>query len=423
MNGNGTNEYSIPQTLYGFEVLGIMEVKNRKMVQCKKLDNGTVSFNIILRDRVLEGDIIQFKIALGGMMFDYETQSKTLVNNIHKTKILQFTANGIDDEYILPCYDIGIPSGGIVKAALTFTDNEIDSTGKLTGIQTKYKVYFKNNGTSNEMFLPVYTTDVLGQNQLIGYKIAAYELQQNVDSFGTSFLRVKLIDKPKDGEIIQIPVLVTYQPPEYVNLSIWYNYIPYQGILSSEFKKLKRLTDWKYFITTLSSGNINYTIDRENIYSLNNIVNRLPGGMSYAYTVNGDSVAFHYIANTFSNANINHQLAFVNDVFFANKNDSLDNTVFSLETDFTVFKNAKGFQDGELVIKDKDFSIYLPDCANEIAKYLGMACLVIDENGELLLFVVGNLDSDISKTNELIPKYGDLFRLKGIPTSTKEVFE
>jgi len=416
LNGNGTNEYNIPRNLYGYEVIGIMEVTNRKLTRCTKINSDTISFNIQLQDRVLEGDIIQFKLALGGITFDYETQSKTLVSNIHTTKIIEFTANGIDDTYVLPCYDNNITNGGIVKATLTFTDNTTD------GSQTKHKVYFRNNGTSNDMFLPVYQTDLNDPNikYLIGYELATYELDQVNDSFGTPFLRVKLNQKPKDGEVIQIPVLVSYQPPEYINLSIWYNHIPYQGILSNEPKKLRRLSDWKYFITTLSSGNINYNVDKGNIYSLNNIVNRLPGGMAYAYTVNGQSVAFHYASNTFiNNPNINKQLAFVNDVFFANKNGSLDNATFSLETDFTVSKNAKGFQDGELVIKDKDFSIYLPDSAAEITKYLGMACLVMDEDGELLLFVVGNLVTTPTNVNELKPTYGDLFRIQGIPTTVR----
>lgn len=422
ISGNGTNEYNIPRTLYGYEVIGILEAVGRKLVQCTKSTNELLSFNIKFKDRVLEGDIIEFKLALGGKGFDYETQTKTLVNNIYRTKLLRFEANGNDDEYVLSVYNNNSesesePYGGIIKAALTFTDNEVNIDGVLTGVQTQYNVYFNNN----QMFLPVYQFDPINptNNQLIGYKLATYTLQQNVDSFGTPFLRVKFTDKPAQGDIIEIPVLVTYQPPKDVNLSIWYNYIPYQGILSNEPKKLKRLSDWKYFITTLSSGNMNFTLEEENIYSLNNIINRLPGGMSYAYTVNGESVAFNYVSNTFANANINRQLAFVNDVFFANKNNSLDNAIFPLDTEFTVYKSAKGFQDGELVIQNKNFSVFLPDGASEITKYLGMACLVMEENGELMLFVVGNLVTTPTNVNELKPTYGDLFRIQGIPTTVR----
>lgn len=413
--GNGTTDYSIPRMLYGQEVIGILEIVNRKLVKCTKLEDGILSFNIKLKDRVLNGDIITFKLALGGIGFDYETQTKTLVSNIYRTKILEFTTNGNDDEYIIPAYDDTEPLGGILKASLTFKDNDVDVAGRLTGGQTEYKVCLINN----EMFSPVYQVDINNpaNNQLIGYKLATYTLQQNVDSFGTPFLRIKLNDIPANGDIIKIPVLVTYQPPKDINLSIWYNYIPYQGILSNKPKKITRMSDWKYFTTTLSSGNMNFNIEEENIYSLNNIINRLPGGMAYAYTVDGKSVAFNYVSNTFTNANINRQLAFVNDVFFANNDNSLDNAIFPLDTEFTIYKSAKGFQDGELVIQNKDFSVFFPDGAEAVNKYLGMACLVMDENGELLLFVIGNLVTDATQINELIPQYGDLFRIPGIPTT------
>lgn len=416
--GNGTNEYNIPRMLYGYEVIGILEVVNRKLVQCTKLEDGILSFNLKLKDRVLNGDVIKFKLALGGIGFDYETQTKTLVSNIYRTKILEFTANGNDDEYIIPAYDNTEPLGGIIKASLTFMDNEVNNIGRLTGEKTEYKICLINN----EMFSPVYQVDPLNpaNNQLIGYKLATYTLQQNVDSFGTPFLRIKLDDIPADGDIIKIPVLVTYQPPKDINLSIWYNYIPYQGILSNKSKKLKRMSDWKYFTTTLSSGNINFKIEEDNIYSLNNVINRLPGGMAYAYSVDGKSIAFEYVSNMFTNTKINHQLAFVNDVFFANNNDnSLDNAIFPLDTEFTIYKSAKGFQDGGLVIQNKDFSVFLPNGAEAVNKYLGMACLVIDENGELLLFVIGDLISTPTTTNKLAPIYGDLFKIQGIPTTIK----
>lgn len=417
ISGNGTNEYNIPSTLYGYEVIGILEVVNQKLVQCTKLDDGVLSFSFKLKDRVLNGDIITLKLALGGIGFDYETQTKTLVNNIYRTKILEFTANGNDSEYVISTSDDTESLGGIIKSILTFTDNDVNSGGGLNGQQTEYNTCFINN----EMFSPVYQVDPLNpaNNQLIGYELVTYTLQTTEDSFGTPFLRIIFDNIPAAGDIIKIPVLVTYQPPKDVNLSIWYNYIPYQGMLSNRPRKLKKVSDWKYFTTTLSSGNINVNIEEENIFSLNNIINRLPGGMAYAYTVDGKSIAFEYVSNMFTNTNnkINNQLAFVNDVFFAN--NSLDNAIFPLDTEFTVYKSAKGFQDGKLVIQNKDFSVFLPNGAEAVTKYLGMSCLVIDENGELLLFVIGNLVPNATTTNELVPIYGDLFRIKGIPTTIK----
>ena len=54
-----------------------------------------------------------------------------------------------------------------------------------------------------------------------------------------------------------------------------------------------------------------------------------------------------------------------------------------------------------------------------------MACLVVDESGQLLLFVIGSINNgDIAQeedTKESIiePIYGDLFKLEGFPTVLK----
>ena len=82
---------------------------------------------------------------------------------------------------------------------------------------------------------------------------------------------------------------------------------------------------------------------------------------------------------------------------------------------------SKGFQDEKLLM-DKKFRIYFQDVSEEISKYTGMACLVMDETGELLLFVIGNLnngeiDGSKSKENILTPLYGDLYKIPGLPTS------
>lgn len=404
--GNGTDTYTIKSHLYGYEVIGIIEVINKKLKNCKKLDSGV--FVIELTSSVETNDIIEFKLALGGLTFEYETQSKTLISNIHKTKILQFTANGTEQEYIIPAYDV-TGNGGIIKSIFTFTDNGLNNS------KIKRNIYFIKKANSNENTMFILNDP---QNLGSGYKIAEYDLQEGTDSFGTPFLKITLRDLPAIGDIIEIPVLISYQPTEDVNISLWYDYNPYQGILSNTTKQLKRLTDWKYFITTLSSGNVNYIIN-DNVYSFNNIINRIPGGMTYAYCTTGESVAFQYISDTFLNDNIDDQLIFTNNVFFSNVTNDLNNTIFPLITDLNISKSAKGFQDGILTIQD--FSIFLPECLSEISKYIGMACIVVDENGELLLLVIGNLDKNASKINELIPTYGDLFRIQGLPTIVKEV--
>ena len=404
INGNGTDQYSIPASLYGYDVIGIQGVSSRKIIQINKLsDDSGGSYSIKFSTTILAGEVITFELALGGMTFDYETQSKTLISNLCKTKILEITATGSDYEFTIPCFQNEIAQGGVLKAIFTFTDNVFNGSGNLTS-QPKYSTCYFNSQTvettaeQNIWATNYYTVDPT--------------------SFGTPFIKIIFPENqiPPAGTIIRIPILVTYQLSQSDLLTIWYSYIPYQGLLSNSQKSVKRLSDWKYFITTLSSGKISLTIDETNIYSLNNIINRLPGGASYAYTVNGQNIVLNHLASTFNKPDINSQLLFIKDVIYGSNNNQFDQYFFDLNTDFNIAKSAEEFQDGNLNLYSNNFILYFPDCNTSITKYLGMVCLVADENGELMLLVIGSLDSSPNTINRLTPVYGDLFKIPGLPT-------
>lgn len=408
VSGNGSDIYNIPAKLYGYDVIGIMSVLNRKVIECELIKNSITGdyYRVKLSKAIILGELIQFTLALGGMTFEYETQSKTLVSNICKTKILEVDSTGLTD-YAIPCVEIGTHGGGVLKSVLTFTDNQFNDLGQLLS-QTNKRIAY----VDNKMFIPIAVDNTITT-------LASYTLTEG--SIGSPFLKIKFDIAPQIGTKIKIPVLISYQPAEDEIISLWYKYTPYQGNLSNNSVKIKRISDWKYFITTLSSGNKVLNIEDTTKNSLNNIVNRLPGGLSYAYIIDGQPIKFKYLNDMFSKSDINLQLIFTKDVFLASENNDLDNSFFILDTDFEVRKNATGFQDGRIIIKDKDFKLYFPDCVDAINKYVGMASLVMNENGDIMLFVMGCLNNKIaSTTNELIPEYGDLFKISGLPITIKQ---
>lgn len=425
-SGDGTNQYEIPTHLYGYEVIGIVNALNRKITRIQRTpdtvtENGTSygKYVITLLNNVTYGDVLQLQVALGGLTFDYETQTKSIVSNMHKVIMAEVVCDGLKNEFVVPCFDY--VNGGIIKSVYSLTDNLFEDANypkKVTGSVNKYACY-----VDGEMYpqLPARDND----GNLTGkftYQLA--EMTVDESCFGTPFLKFSLKFTPADKVKIVIPILVSYQPKETDVISVWYNYIPYQGILSNTTKKLKRISDWKYFMTTLSSGNLSLNIKEENVNSLNNIINRLPGGNSFAYTVNGDNIIFNNLKESVNKTDLNLQLTFPKDIMFASENNNLDDYFFELDTDLNISRLTKGFQDEKLIM-DKKFRVYFQDIYEEISKYTGMACLVIDESGELLLFVIGNLnngeiDGTKSKENVLTPLYGDLYKIPGLPVSIQQ---
>jgi hypothetical protein len=190
-------------------------------------------------------------------------------------------------------------------------------------------------------------------------------------------------------------------------LSIWYNHIPYQGVMTTKTKEVTRVTPWTYFITTLSTGKPN----NENI--ILNLVNELPGGMYNGYKIDNQDIILKDIFNDMSyalnNENVNKKLVFMNDFMLKGINKGYCNLVNT----YKISKDSSYFQDGKIKFSDIDFNLYFNDCVNPIKKYICGYCLVINERGEVMLLVVSNINYNTTVINHLNPVYGDLFYVKG----------
>ena len=462
--GNRTNLYVLPAKLYGLNIVSILYVTNRKILNVKKIaatETQEAQFEIYLTESVSFDDTIEFVIALGGMTFDYNTETKTLISNLLRTQSVVFTADGIHSHYLIPVYT---QNGGIVQSVCSIT--EIDSAGNEI---FKHVCY-----VDGEMYPYRAEKDEDGHT-LSTYSNQLAELTIDETSWHTPFIKIAFDYTPPDGAQIEIPMQVTYQPTQYDVFSLWYTYTPYQGILDKSHKKLKRLTDWKYFITTLSSGSTILKPDDYAIHTLNNTVNRLPGGNTYASYLTGEKIIFkddlsinsttHLFSpytvtekeldnginsindlnfildnktigtvdinqriNMYLKADANYELRFLNKALFASKDNKLDDAFFELAVDLEIYRQTIGFQDETLNYKFNKFKAYLPDTITNISKYTGMACLVVDEVGEILLFVIGSInngklnDNIKSRENILEPIYGDLFKLPNLPTTLQRSY-
>ena len=410
MSGNGTNQYDIPIEMYGYKVIGIVGSRTNKITMITKtpsdiVGEDDVKFTVYLQDPINIGDTITFELACEGYSFDYDLKSKTLMTNMHKCKLFSFVANGIDSVYTFPCTSIiqdGGIHGGVLKSVYTFMNNILDDNGKPTG-EYEEEVLAYHDG---EIFYDEHGNPT---NKRIWNTVP---IKITDSSFGTPFITIIFDEnsKPRNGVNIQIPIMVSYQMTNDDILSIWYNHIPYQGVMTTSNKQVTRVGPWKYFITTLSTGKPN----GEAITT--NIVNELPGGMAYGYKIDNQDIVLKNVFNdmsvTLNNENINKKIVFMNDYMLKSNEETCN-----LVDVYKISKNSSYFQDGNVLFDNVDFSLYFNDCKEAIKKYIGAYCPVIDEKGELMLLVVGNLQTNSTVINKLQPIYGDLYKIKGRPTT------
>lgn len=418
VNGNRTDTYLIDKYLYGYEVLGVIEAKNRDIISCKIIpnpdDNKKECLEIIFKESIMHGDIIQFTLALGGITFDYDVNTKTLMTNIYKTFEIEFEATGEQDmqyelNYLsLPNskYDNVKSKGfGFIRSLYSMRIKSKD-TGEYSNKHVAY--------VDNSLFIPNNFDDQENPR----YELAEYKVVTsrpggiNVteeEALNDTVLKIKFVgNAPKKGTKVKIPVLVSYQPLASDIVSLWYRHTPYQGVLSNKYLDLKIISDWKFFITTLSNGNRN-----ENYDMFNNLVNKLPGGSIFAYELTGESINFEYLSNMFNKEDVDNKLIFPKEYIASN----LYSNIFELNKDIKIKKTSVGFQDGLIELDNKMFKLYFPDCKNPIKKYIGACCLAVNSEGELVLLLMSNFDyNNASKENILIPTYGDVFKIKNNPT-------
>lgn len=417
--GNGTNLYYINIKQYGYDVLYIRkayiirnirnnDVKPINIISIKRQvspnDPTQVVFAVELRQNIYNGDKIRFELALGGTTFDYNNNSKAFVGNICKSNFLEFTATGDKFEYTVPLSDI--------------TNMGLEENGVLLSLGKQYIYPLNFEGKEYDVESP--------DSKFIGFRNNIAFNYEYLDGIGKPYLKMRIFQtdslgnqqKIPAGEKIQIPIFMTYQPISSDILSVWYNYIPYQGTLYNKEVKLKRLSDWKYFMTTLSSGNASDKYN--NPYSLNNLINHLPGGATSSPSITGQNINLkNYGFDSFQEIDgytLNQKLIFINENYIGTVNEDIDKYLFSLDTHYKVNKQFGKIQDDKILINDKDFKIYLPMNESPINKYCGMTCIVSNEFGDLYLFVVGDTNNNVpSVNNSISPEYGDLFIIPNRP--------
>lgn len=397
MSGNGTIEYQIPMELYGYQVIGVVgcssigEIDKVYRTPSEIPDEPEQYITVHLKEPLLVGETITFELATAGFSFDYDLNSKTIMTNMCQCKVLQISTDGKNSTFTVPCMSNSdeVMHGGILVSAFTFVDKQGE---KHFQCYEDTMVFYNEYGEVDEDRHRFNTREV------------------TVTGFGTPFITINLGTILPEGYTIEIPIMTTYQPLKDELLSIWYNYIPYQGVMDSSTQTVKRITDWRYFISTLGTGK-----DPSEAIKLN-IVNNLPGGLSEGYVVDNEDIVLQYVQNTMGGAlaDINKKLVFINE--YALK-DGVD--FCNLITEYKVRKNCSNYQDGKIKFDNVDFNMYFSDCVNQIKKYLGAYCIVVTETGELMVFIVGNYDKVDTITNNLHPEYGDLYRIEGRPTSIR----
>lgn len=409
VSGDGTNQYTIPMHLYGYKVCGVVGCNNQKITKVVKNPNPIygeedLNFIVYLDNALLVGSTVTFELATEGYSFDHDLSSKTIVTNVTRCSTLEFAADGVNSTFTIPCCSVvteGTIHGGVLRSVFTFIDNDFDSNGDLTTKHDQSVQCYHDGEIFYDEFGNPTTQRVFNT---INVKIAAA-------SFGTPFVTIIFDpnDKPRKGTVVQLPILTTYQLSSDTLLSVWYRYAPYQGVLDTALRSVTRVSPWSFFATTLSTGKPAGSLITKNI------VNNLPGGMTYGYMVDNADLEFTStltnMALTAKMADLNQKLVFTNDIMLRNNND-----LCNLSTTLKLMKNCARSQDGLITFTNVDLDLYLGDCSKPVSKYVGAFCTVKLDDGEVATLVVGNLDTAATVVNHVNPVYGDIFLAVGRPT-------
>ena len=398
MSGNGTIEYKIPLSLYGYKVVGVIGCSDigeiDKVYRTPSLvpDEEEQFITVQLKQPLLVGETITFQLATSGYSFDYDLNSKTIMTNMCKCKVLKFSTDGKKSKFTIPCMsnEDETMHGGILVSAFTFFDKQGTP---------HYQAY-----EDTQIFYNEY-------GEVDDSKRRFNARNVNITGFGTPFITIDFGEILVAEANVEIPILTTYQPLQSDILSIWYNYIPYQGVMDVGTQKVKRITDWKYFITTLGTGKDTTEKIKKNI------INNLPGGFVRGYKINNRNIVLKNMQNNMNGilSNINKKLVFMND-YMLQENSEFCNLI----TEYKIRKNCSNYQDGRIKFNNVEFNLFFDDCIQQIKKYIGAYCVVVTDTGELMVFVVGNFDEIDTATNKLHPEFGDLYRIIGRPTSVRK---
>ena len=400
MSGNGTVKYDIPMQVYGYKVVGVIgcssigDIDYVYRTPSEIPDEPEQYITVILKKALLVGETITFTLATEGYSFDYDLNSKTICTNMYQCKNLVFVADGKKSVFTKPCMSNTdeVMHGGILKSVFSALIQQ--SNGKYKNVYQCYEdsqVFYDEDGEPTD------------QKRLNTHNIT-------VSGFNTPFITVNIGEILPKGTRIEVPIMTTYQPLQNEILSIWYNYVPYQGVMENTTQYVKRITDWNYFITTLGTGKNNTELIKKNI------INNLPGGLVKGYKIDNKDIilssVYSHMNNTLSN--LNKKIVFMKNSVLENKKEFCN-----LETEYKLYKNCSNYQDGKLQFKNVDFSLFFDECTIPISKYIGAYSVVIADTGEIMVLVIGNFDENATVINHLTGVYGDLYRIEGRPTTVR----
>ncbi|MDF2533907.1 MAG: hypothetical protein K0R18_64 [Bacillales bacterium] len=391
---NGTNIYVLPATLYGRAVIGIKKV-DKPLSSVLKNANG--SYEIILIEELPYNETFIVTVALGGYAFEYETYTKSPIVNTMRAATIKIPTTGNTKIYAIsatgaiPGSNIVDPAGGVIVSFLGLDGYDED-----------------------------YNSVDFGTNVFVTGSQFNYFANATVTGIGTPIININFVTTPQAGHFIEIPVLVSYQPRATDIISVWYDYVPYQGVLNKNIQKdLRRLTDWKIFCTTLGSGKM--LVNKIKDKSINNASNRLPGGQNYSYLLDGSDIEFEGEQMTIpasygASYSVNRKLVFRNEFTELVFNNEYDDDVNSLNTEFSISKlYGQNHQDAFISSLISEVNFCIQDTKVAINKYLGAACLVADEEGNIFLLVIGEIKTSKTKSSIIKPTHGDLFKIENNP--------
>lgn len=369
----------------GRQVLGVFEC-NQEIESLEVVGNG---IQILFKNAVTTD--VSVTISLGGYLVKYKPNSRTLISEIMVARMIDYKVKSTGKKFAILAQDEN-KNLGVVKSL----------------VQVKHKS--TNDTLVNSLVF-------VGNNMVIPQSV-------NFSSNGKNdaTIQVTFNNDIPSGSTIYIPVLMTYQPTEYDDISVIYEYTPYQGLLndiagtSSSFsKKLHRLSDWRMFTTNLGSSsftqeNFNEILRPDN--TILNAIDRLPYGLDKSHNYAVSSYGIEFVNDPPLVYDNNKYFRFHESIIGSYLSGDYENILSEKDKEILIYRSG-----GKLKITIDD--VMGEQLRYGIKKYDGFSCLVIDELGYTYVLIVGVAPDQANITTIIRDEYDyftfDLFKVDNAP--------
>ena len=392
LNGNNTNEFTLPLTIYGMFINQVIRVQKMPSgddiidLTITKDGSGNFTVNTGL-ETFFTTDVLKVTLLSAGTMFDYEPYCKS-IREIARTNELLISSDGLSLEYTVNVDSLYLANSGIWDRTLS-------------------------------QMLPSCFVD--GERRRL----------ESITGYGTPILKVKFYagEAPTSGQEIKVPGISFYAPNSSEEIQIFYNYKPYQGVLkdlqSGNTVQGKILAVSDYVLLSTEGTNCNgYKTRSPNISDdLRSLSTRLPINITnFDYDFTGVNLNI----TGYSSASSSTRLVYSKDVEYdsvtkvANTLNIGDTVTIQNATDIQIYyKHNRGmqFKDPLISIRSIDLNSSIPHFATIFALIYGLG----DWKGELLLMALNitseNAESKFnnSGTDNRIIGSADFYRLKNKP--------